>query len=162
MHEESINFERENYGKVLVFLIRWIGWDTKIYNDQEYLKYNFNPALSTPRNFIFGTSEYKKDRFGITIHGELVCIEDYCVHLANQDQTHVILIQDLNEHNKYVENHVEWNKAYFELNLKDNTGLGRFCFYQSSPLKINDLFKKLAEWSTDKSTGVLLMPDMLK
>ena len=78
-----MNFESENKGKVLGFVIRWIGWDTKVYNDEEFLKYNFNPALQTPRNFIFGTCEYRKDRYGITKHGELICIEDYCVYLAN-------------------------------------------------------------------------------
>ena len=71
------------------------------------------------------------------------------------------MIQDLNEHNKYVENHVEWDKAYFELDLKDNSGLARFCFYQCAPAKINKLFKILAKWATDKNTSVLLMPDML-
>lgn len=31
--EESMNFERKNSGKVLAFVIRWIGWDMKVSND---------------------------------------------------------------------------------------------------------------------------------
>ena len=88
-------------------------------------------------------------------------MEDYCVYLANQDQTHVVLIQDHNEHNKYVENHVEWNKAYFELDLKDNSGLARFCLYMCSPSRINQLFKRMVQEASDGGS-VLLMPDMLK
>ena len=34
-HEESIDFERKNSGQVLAFVIRWIGWDMKVSNDQE-------------------------------------------------------------------------------------------------------------------------------
>ena len=31
--EESMNFENKNSGKVLAFVIRWIGWDMKVSND---------------------------------------------------------------------------------------------------------------------------------
>ena len=51
--------------------------------------------------------------------------------------------------------------ANFELNLQDNSGLARFCFYQSSPRRINEQFQDLLKRATHKNSPVILVPDML-
>ena len=52
------------------------------------------------RAFNFGRDEqYQFDIYGLTIEGKAVCVEDYCVRLANNDSTHVMLLQDKKQEN---------------------------------------------------------------
>ena len=132
LYNQTIDFdERAKPSDTLAIIIRWIGWDIKIYNNYDNMRYEKEAEDEILTNFIFGSDEYKKDLFGLTKFGEAFCVEDYCVHLANQKSTHVILFQDLHEGPRNAQNHVEWQTAQCELNLKDNSGLARFCMYQT-------------------------------
>ena len=115
--------------------------------------------------------EYKFDRYGLTCHGQAVCVEDYCISLSNQKSTHVFLFQDIMNKNPEdgVEavqqdpyKHVDWTKEFNELRQTDRSGLARFCaqYYMDAKglakqVEILDLKKKT------RSHKIIFLPDNL-
>ena len=92
LYNQTLEFDQKNMpNETLGIIIRWIGWDIKVYNNYDNYRYQKEPENKTLTNFIFGSDEYKKEQFGLTKSGEAICVEDYCVHLANQKKTHVVL-----------------------------------------------------------------------
>ena len=76
---ESNEFKKvHSSGKVLVFIIRWIGWDIT------------NDAFTSQSCFFFGGFKH----YGLTVEGKPIDVDDCCLFLAEEEDTRVMLIQD--------------------------------------------------------------------
>ena len=78
--------------------------------------------------------QYQFDIYGLTYEGRAVCVEDYCVKLANNESTHVIMFQDRNQtdHQMVRETDIDWKVPFNELQLVQRKGLKRFMSYKST------------------------------
>ena len=66
-------------------VVSWIGWHIDLTMLDKV------PCDGPSKPFMHDAYEYKFDRYGLTQHGQAVCVEDYCISLANQKSTHVFL-----------------------------------------------------------------------
>ena len=73
---------------------------------------------------------------GLTIDGEGVDVEDYCVRLTSLPSTHAVLLQDMSVESTLKSEHIASNHATNELNLTDFDGLNRLCSFHATPLAI--------------------------
>ena len=80
---ESQEFKKVHpTGKVLCFIVRWIGWDT------------VNESFRSESNFYFGSFKH----FGLTIDGKPIDVDDCCLYLSADEDSRVLLLQDRDDH----------------------------------------------------------------
>ena len=100
------------------------------------------PIDGPPKTFIHNDNAYIFDKFGLTKNGEPLCVENYCILLANQMSTHVVLFKDERIQSRWkidiLESDIDWEANFHELKLKNHKGLDRMCtwYYDSYPLLI--------------------------
>ena len=76
-------------------IVRWIGYHVELQRKEQSFK--MKPIDGASKVFASGRDEsYQFDIYGLTYEGRAVCVEDYCVKLANNESTHVIMFQDRN------------------------------------------------------------------
>ena len=79
-------------------IVRWIGWDvelqrtvetkTVILEGEEQLEIKIEKLGRLPkdgenREFLYRGKKYKFNRYGLTKYGEAICVDSYCLWLAN-------------------------------------------------------------------------------
>ena len=67
----------------------------------------------------FSEEEYVFRRHGLTAEGQPICVDDYCLWLANIPSCHVVLIQDQSAKNAVLESDVDWTENLHELKLTE-------------------------------------------
>ena len=69
------------------------------------------------------------NEYGLTKNGEPFCVEKYCILLANQISTHVVLFKDNRTKSRWGieirEDDIVWDCTFNELKLKDYSGMAR-------------------------------------
>ena len=91
---------------MLSVLIRWIGWDVELSRSDSEIKNSQDETIQI-KSFgekvpVDGKTEeirclgqrVKFDRYGLTKDGQAVCVDAYCLTVAEIPQTYVTLMQD--------------------------------------------------------------------
>ena len=91
---------------MLSVLIRWIGWDVELSRSDSEIKNSEDQTIQIKslgeKKPVDGETEeclclgqrVKFDRYGLTKDGKAVCVDAYCLSVAEIPQTYVILMQD--------------------------------------------------------------------
>ena len=58
---------------------------------------------------------YKFDRYGLLKDGRAISVDSYCLMLANQPSTYVILQQDMDRLGKIKQENINWQSDFNEL-----------------------------------------------
>ena len=94
---------------------------------------------------MYGNQPYFFNQYGLTKDGEALAVEMYCLFLANQASTHVVLFKDNRMKSRWgveiIEEDIDWKWPFNELNLKHHRGMARFCawYYDCFPLLIEQI-----------------------
>ena len=100
------------------------------------------PKDGPSQSFRFRDKTYLFNEYGLTKNGEPICVEKYCILLANQKSTHVVLFKDNRTRSRWgveiIEDDITWEWNFNELKLKDYSGMARFqaWYYDCYPLLI--------------------------
>ena len=79
------------------------------------------------------TGSVKFKRYGLTLDGFPICVDEFCLRMANNPHTSVILFQDWDSIQRIKEAQVIWGRNLTDLNIEDMTGLQSFCSYHAKP-----------------------------
>lgn len=120
--------EQNSEGRSLTVIVRWIGWHLELSRSIQPI--TRRPIDGLSKKFLHGPGDkYQFDIYGLTVEGRAICVQDYCVRLANNKSTHVVLLQDkkMNIDSQVVgEEDIDWGVAFNELKLRFRPGLDRF------------------------------------
>ena len=161
LQQEAIEFESHHTdGEVLAIFVRWIGLDVQMSDLIE------NGCIQTPptghvRTFTYGDEEYSFTRHGLTVDGKPFCVDDYCLRLANNPSTHVVLIQDQTPKNTVQESDIDWSENFNELKLTEARGLARFSCYHSKAATVHLQIHELNRLIMESGQPVFYIPDVL-
>ena len=158
LRQEAVDYENNHIAKeVLTIFVRWIGFD--------FVGADFAASVgllegADCRVVKFAEQEYAFKRHGLTVEGQPVCVDDYCLWLANVPSCHVVLIQDQSAKNAVLEGDVDWSEGLHELKLTETHGLQRFSSYHSRPPAIHLQLKELNRLVKEAGQPVFYIPDV--
>ena len=161
LQEASEEFE-ENHkqGEVFCIVIRWIGCSAELSKEGKGSRYTNQPVDGSVNPFEYKSEEYKLDRYGLTVKGHAINVQEYCCRLANNKSTHVLLFQD---DYGVSQSAIAWDEPFNELRLKNHAGLARLYSYHGQATFINGLLDSIRRrYSEGTHSGVLLVPDHLQ
>ena len=118
--------------------VRWIGYDLDLTRQDK--PFGNEPIDGPSREVFFGHSEVVLGQYGLTVDGQAVCVDSYCVDIANYKSTHVVLFKDRDRY-RVPDSKIDWTRPFNELELQDEPdyeGLARFSAYHSKPSFINE------------------------
>ena len=137
-------------------MISWVGFTANLKR--------LSKAPSEPiKPIIYKNAAYHIDELGLTKDGDPFVIEKYCVMLANQVSTHVMLFKDNRIKGRWgvevIEDDIEWSKPFDECSLKKSDGLGKVYawYYDKHPL-LAETVKKLRTIKEESQTPVFMIP----
>ena len=126
LQRESKHFNEMNEGgEVLSITVRWIGASTDFSQGD-------NTSSNVDGKVMSFTSEFGEqsfDKYAITFDGRVINMGAYCLRLANDLFTHVVLFQDNTKTNRFPEDQIKTDETSNEIELDEHVGIGRFCSY---------------------------------
>ena len=75
-------------------------------------RYTQEPIDGDSRTYKFRGSDYKFERYGLSVEGKAICVDEYCLMLAQSEFTHVVLIKD---RGWVKEKYIDWTEPFNEL-----------------------------------------------
>ena len=82
---------------------------------------NKTPVDGTTPLIYLDDKVYKFDRYGLLSDGSAISVDSYCLLLANQPSTRVLLFQDMDTLGQIKEKNINWNEPFNEL-VTDKAG----------------------------------------
>ena len=90
LRQEAVDYENNHIAKeVLTIFVRWIGLD---FVGADFSEMEGLIQGEDQRRINFSDEEYVFKRHGLTAEGQPICVDDYCLWLANIPSCHVLLI----------------------------------------------------------------------
>jgi len=109
----------------MAILVRWIGWDIELDREErEFSERDYNPVDGNSKSFTRKGAKgaeafkfYKFDHYGLTVQGEPLNLDSYCLRMANIDRVHVYLFQNWDKFNQVDVDDINWSCRFNELEL---------------------------------------------
>ena len=60
---------------------------------------------------------FKLHRYALTVDGDVINVDSYCLRLIGKRSTYVFLFQDMDIDRRVTEAHINWNTNFNELSL---------------------------------------------
>ena len=159
LQQEALEYESHHTdGEVLTIFVRWIGLDVQMGDLIE------GGCIQTPptghvRTLKAGGRAYSFTRHGLTVDGKPFCVDDYCLRLANNPSTHVVLIQDQCVKGTVQEGDIDWSENFNDLKLTEARGLSRFSCYHSKAGTVHMQIQELSKLVRESGQPVFCVPD---